>query len=503
MAVRVVPLRRWARFSLAAALPLGLAFLVLSALGLIPAVAAALAWAGLSVLAAIVAGIALADLGALAHHVETAGQEDDGARRRAAPAGLLTRELASAIERHLREAAEGRARLASERAELQGALDALPEPLLLLDADRRIVRANRAATSLLGDELTGRHIATSLRNPELIEAVEQTIDGAGGHDIEFTLQAPVERTFAARVEPLPEPREGGAVLLLALVDFTAVRRTDQMRADFVANASHEIRTPLATLMGFVETLQGSARDDAEARERFLAIMDQHGRRMARLVDDLLSLSRIEMNEHTPPTEAVPLPSLLGHVRNTLAWRAEKRGVTVDIDAADGLPPVIGDGDELTQVFLNLVDNAIKYGDEQSAVRVEARLVAEAEAAGWMAGRDGAVSVSVADRGAGIPREHLPRLTERFYRVDKARSRELGGTGLGLAIVKHIVNRHRGALAIDSVPGEGSTFTVYLQPVAPTAADADRGRRGGPACGRKRRRRNRRGCHEVVTDLTYG
>ena len=331
------------------------------------------------------------------------------------------------------------------------------------------MRANRAATSLLDGEVTGRHIAASLRNPQLIEAVEQTLDGAGGRDIEFTLQAPVERTFAARVEPLPEPREGGAAVLLALVDFTAVRRTDQMRADFVANASHEIRTPLATLMGFIETLQGSARDDAAARERFLSIMDQHGKRMARLVEDLLSLSRIEMNEHTPPTDAVPLPSLLANVHNTLAWRAEKRGVTVAIDADDDLPPVIGDSDELTQVFLNLVDNAIKYGDAEGAIRVEARRSPDAPPGGRITSDDGVISVSVADQGAGIPREHLPRLTERFYRVDKARSRELGGTGLGLAIVKHIVNRHRGALTIDSTPGEGSTFTVYLPP-APVAED---------------------------------
>ena len=470
MAARVVPLRRWGRLSLAASLPLGIAFLVLALLGLTPAIAAVLAWAGLSLLAAAVAGLMLAEVGALARHVEDSTGSEGEAHPNPASAGLLTRELAASVERLVRLGAEDRAQLASERAELERALDALPEPLLLLDAERKIVRANRAAESLLDGQVIGRHIAASLRNPQLIEAVEQTIEGAGGRDIEFTLQAPVERTFAARVEPLPEPREGGAAVLLALVDFTAVRRTDQMRADFVANASHEIRTPLATLMGFIETLQGSARDDPAARERFLAIMDQHSKRMARLVEDLLSLSRIEMNEHTPPTEAVLLPSLLANVHNTLAWQAEKRGVTVAIDAEDGLPPVIGDGDELTQVFLNLVDNAIKYGDAEGTVSVEARRVAEAQVAGWMASNDGAVAVSVVDRGAGIPREHLPRLTERFYRVDKARSRELGGTGLGLAIVKHIVNRHRGALAIDSTPGKGSTFIVYLQPAA-VAEDA--------------------------------
>ena len=478
MAARFVPLHRWVRLSLAASMPLGIAFLVLAVLGLTPPIAAALAWAGLSLLAAAVAGLVLADVGALARHVEASAGSEGEARHGPVPAGLFTRELAASVERLARLGAEGRAQLASERAELERVLDAMPEPLLLLGADRKIVRANRAATSLLDGEVTGRHISASLRNPQLIEAVEQTLDGAGGRDIEFTLQAPVERTFAARVEPLPEPREGGAALLLALVDLTAVRRTDQMRADFVANASHEIRTPLATLMGFIETLQGSARDDAAARERFLTIMDQHGRRMARLVEDLLSLSRIEMNEHTPPTDAVPLPSLLANVHNTLAWRAEKRGVTIAIDAEDGLPPVIGDGDELTQVFLNLVDNAIKYGDAEGAIRIEARRAEDAPPAGRITAYDGAISVSVTDQGAGIPREHLPRLTERFYRVDKARSREMGGTGLGLAIVKHIVNRHRGALAIDSTPGDGSTFTVYLQP-APLAADAAAARTDGP------------------------
>ena len=481
MAVRAFPLRRWVRLSLAVALPYGIAFLVLGALGLTPPIAAVLAWAGLSLLSATAIGLILGEVGALARRVEAAAGGEEETRMRPASAGLLTRELAASVERFARLGAEGRAQLASERAELERVLDALPEPLLLLDAERKIVRANRAADSLLDGELAGRDIAASLRNPQLIEAVEQTLEGAGGREIEFTLPAPVERTFAARVEPLPEPREGGAAVLLALVDFTAVRRTDQMRADFVANASHEIRTPLATLMGFIETLQGSARDDAAARERFLAIMDQHGKRMARLVEDLLSLSRIEMNEHTPPTDTVPLPTLLASVHNTLAWRAEQRGVTVAIDAEEELPPVIGDGDELTQVFLNLVDNAIKYGDAKETVRVEARRVAEAQAAGWMAGKDGAVSVSVSDRGAGIPREHLPRLTERFYRVDKARSRELGGTGLGLAIVKHIVNRHRGALAIDSAPGDGSTFTVYLQP-APLAKDAATPSANGPNVG---------------------
>ena len=467
MAAHVVPLGRWARSILAVSIPLALAFLLLSVLGLLPPVAAVITWAGLSLIAAVFLRIVLAELGALTRHVEASVQWDEPERSDHAPAGFLTRALSTSIERVARARAEDRARLESERADLERVLDALPEPLLLLNTERKIVRANQAANAVLGDDGLGRDLATSLRNPALIAAIEQTIDG-GSRDIEFTLQAPVERTFAARIERLPEASGDGAAVLLALVDLTAVRRTDQMRADFVANASHEIRTPLTTLVGFIETLQGSARDDPEARERFLTIMDQHAKRMARLVDDLLSLSRIEMNEHTPPTREVPLGALLTHVRNTLAWQAERRDISITVDAEDSLPPVIGDGDELTQVFLNLVDNAVKYGDARSTVAVRARRVAEAPgSAGWRVAEDGAVAVSVADRSAGIPREHLPRLTERFYRVDKTRSRGIGGTGLGLAIVKHIVNRHRGALAIDSIPDEGSTFTVYLRPAGGT------------------------------------
>jgi two-component system phosphate regulon sensor histidine kinase PhoR len=219
-----------------------------------------------------------------------------------------------------------------------------------------------------------------------------------------------------------------------------------MRADFIANASHELRTPLSTLIGFLETLAGPAREDTEARARFLPIMLEQARRMARLVSDLLSLSRIELHEHTPPTGRVDLTAILHGVADALEIKAKNRGMAIRIEA-DRLPPVLGDADELAQVFQNLIDNAVKYGSRNSEVRV-------------MAGP------AEVDRGEGIPREHLPRLTERFYRVDSARSRELGGTGLGLAIVKHIVNRHRGHLEIESAPGEGSRFTVYLR----TAAD---------------------------------
>jgi two-component system phosphate regulon sensor histidine kinase PhoR len=253
-----------------------------------------------------------------------------------------------------------------------------------------------------------------------------------------------------------------------------------MRADFVANVSHELRTPLSALLGFTETLRGPARDDAVARDRFLGIMHEQAQRMTRLVRDLLSLSRIEESEHTPPTERVELGRVLGSVVDTALFQAKAKGVTIEVEITAGLPPLIGDADQLAQVFQNLIDNAVKYGKPNGKVRVNARAadtapprVAAASGAGRAAELPvvGWISVAIGDDGDGIPREHLPRLTERFYRVDAARSRQLGGTGLGLAIVKHILNRHRGALAIDSEPGRGSVFSVWL-PVIQTAPRSD-------------------------------
>jgi two-component system, OmpR family, phosphate regulon sensor histidine kinase PhoR len=222
-----------------------------------------------------------------------------------------------------------------------------------------------------------------------------------------------------------------------------------MRADFVANASHELRTPLASLSGFIETLQGSARNDAQARERFLDIMKAQATRMARLIDDLLSLSRIELKAHVQPTHQVDLASIVRQVADGLQTLARDRGVEVKINLLPEPLMVRGDRDELIRVFENLVENALKYG--ASGKRIDIAIAA---------GDDEAL-VAVRDYGPGIAPEHLPRLTERFYRVDVTESRAQGGTGLGLALVKHILHRHRARLGIDSAPGKGATFTVRL------------------------------------------
>ncbi|MGI4799713.1 MAG: sensor histidine kinase, partial [Janthinobacterium lividum] len=241
--------------------------------------------------------------------------------------------------------------------------------------------------------------------------------------------------------------------LALLSDRTRERAVERMRADFVANASHELRTPLASLIGFIETLRGPAADDPDAQHRFLGIMAEQGQRMNRLIDDLLSLSRIELTEHVAPSGLVDLAALTETIGAGLAPLFTARDVTLDSRIEPRLPRIVGDRDQLGQVLQNLLENALKYGRDGGSIHVDARLVARA-------GIDG-IAVGVRDEGDGISALHIPRLTERFYRVNTRRSRAVGGTGLGLAIVKHIVNRHRGHLRIESTEGEGTTVTVWV------------------------------------------
>ena len=357
----------------------------------------------------------------------------------------------------------------------QDILDSLPDPFFLLDRRRRVISANAAARLLFDLErttdqrmggLTGRDLAGVIRDPKVLEAADLALAQNRKTEAQFTLPAPVEHTFGALIVPLSATAQDGTALIVALHDQTERLKMDRMRADFVANASHELRTPLASVLGFIETLRGPARDDTKARGEFLEIMLKQANRMTRLIDDLLSLSRIELREHTRPTEAVDIEALLRGAAELLDRQAKERRVTIALNVTPGLAPALGDAQELSQVFHNLISNAVKYGGEQGRVELTAEKSDTRPPS--MPGRGPCLKISVRDFGEGIPREHIPRLTERFYRVDNARSRELGGTGLGLAIVKHITNRHRGALVIDSGVGKGATFTVYLPMV--TAAN---------------------------------
>jgi len=340
----------------------------------------------------------------------------------------------------------------------------LPDPLAVLGADARPLALNPAARALLGED--GADLAALLRNPGLRGALDRVLAGQGTQTAEVTLPVPVERELLATAILLDPPLADGGRVLLVLSDRTRERRLEQMRADFVANASHELRTPLTSLIGFIDTLRGPAADDREAQARFLPIMAEQAGRMGRLIEDLLSLSRIELTEHMPPTGALDLAVLARRSAEALAPRLAARRMTLDLSVEAGLPQVIGDADQLSQVLANLLDNAVKYGREGGRIGVALRRDGPA---GQKARRRAGVALSVSDDGAGIPRAHIPRLTERFYRVDAARSRAVGGTGLGLAIVKHIVNRHRGLLEIESEEGKGSTFTVWLPAAQPEAA----------------------------------
>ena len=434
--------------------------------------AAVLAAVLLVATAAVLARLALA-IDALGDAIEETAAEASlplTARRPARGAGRAVDEGRLAIQRLARSWRERTEHATARLAAAEAIIDRAPDPLILLDDRRQIVRANSAAAELVGTLSPPCDLAAVLRNPAVLTAADAVLRGDAARNVEFTLSAPVERQLRAQFARIDRSSLSGAVAVLTLHDITELKRAEQMRADFIANASHELRTPLATLTGFIETLRGPARDDADARERFLAIMGGQATRMTRLVEDLLSLSRIELNEHVLPQGRVALAPLLQHLAEALELRAGEREMRIALHVPPDLPDVLGDRDELAQVFQNLLDNAIKYGRSGTEISVDAETSRRLAAIGGR-GPVSFVSVVIRDHGEGIAREHLPRLTERFYRVDTARSREMGGTGLGLAIVKHIVNRHRGFLEIDSTLGEGSAFTIFLRQHAGRSAES--------------------------------
>ncbi|MDF1856801.1 ATP-binding protein [Pseudooceanicola sp.] len=338
---------------------------------------------------------------------------------------------------------------------------ALPVPAVLIGRNERILGVNAKGQALLGAEIEGRHFITAIRQPAVLDAVEGVLaDRQPRTTRMLTNDGAQDLTYEVQCSWLDHPGAEGA--LLSFEDVTHVAQAGQMRRDFVANVSHELRTPLTALLGFIETLRGPARDDAVARERFLGIMATEAERMERLVKDLLSLSRVESEERMRPTARVDLRALVEAALNRLQPLAETNGVRLIRDLPEAPVVVPGDEDQLHQVVTNLVENAIKYGGAEGEVTLRLAPVGDVAAL-----RGPGTVISIRDQGPGIDLVHIPRLTERFYRVDSHRSREMGGTGLGLAIVKHIVNRHRGRLRIESEAGQGSEFTVTLPAVIAT------------------------------------
>jgi two-component system phosphate regulon sensor histidine kinase PhoR len=437
-----------------------LALIVLAAIGAATPLGAAIA-IGLTLLVAGALALLWArDLTVLSETVRRLDEDQPITETPALP-GL--ERVGREIERLSRRLAERSAVMERLRRADEAIVERLPDPLIVLAADRSVRRANSAAQAAFGADMSA-----VLRHPGLHGAIDRafapgtaqaTTQGAVQGTVqtaELSLPAPVARELHATVVPMDPPLADGGRAVVVLSDRSRERAVERMRADFAANASHELRTPLASLIGFIDTLRGPAADDPPAQQRFLGIMAEQAARMNRLIDDLLSLSRIELTEHQAPAARVDLVELLVGLAAGFEPRLIQHRVTLDLAMTHGLPPVLGDTDQLTQVAQNLLDNAVKYGREGGTVR----LAAEPAAGPRWPTRPGVV-VTVADQGHGIPREHLPRLTERFYRVDTGRSRAVGGTGLGLAIVKHIVNRHRGQLAIESEVGVGTTVSVWL------------------------------------------
>jgi two-component system phosphate regulon sensor histidine kinase PhoR len=316
----------------------------------------------------------------------------------------------------------------------------------LIAANGRVVAANAAARELLGESTAGAAVGDVISHPAALEAIERPTSAIDG--VELTGLGDSRRHWLMRVAPL-----GDGTALIRFVDRSEARAAEQMRVDFVANASHELRTPLATLIGYTETLREQADEiDPETRERFLAVVHDEARRMQRVVEDLISLSRIEAEKFIAPTDAIALEPLIDHAIGSARRMAEERGSKLERRVSRDLPSIAADGSQVLQVLDNLITNALRYGEPGTPVTITA------DADGSM------VRLIVEDHGEGIAREHLPRVTERFYRVDTSRSRSLGGTGLGLSIVKHIVERHRGRLLIDSEPGKGTRVNILL-PIA--------------------------------------
>lgn len=341
-------------------------------------------------------------------------------------------------------------------------LENLTDPLLFLNKNETILLANKSAVEMFGTDVINQKVSDVLFDSEALSAISKAIETGVSDTVEFAVIHPRPKSYLLRIHvhekispTMGDDRTYNRTLLLTIYDITSIREAERMRVDFVANVSHELRTPLASILGFVETLQGPAKDDQHASERFLKIMQDEASRMLRLIEDLLSLSHIERDAHIPPDEKISLNKIIDGVVETLNIRLAARNMTTSFEHKDYADHITGDRDQLTQVFQNLIDNAIKYGAENTNIEIEISRSEDEETNIQYA------NVSIKNLGAGIATEHIARLTERFYRVDTARSRSLGGTGLGLAIVKHIIQRHEGKLSFESQVGEYTLATIKL------------------------------------------
>lgn len=347
-------------------------------------------------------------------------------------------------------------------AELKILIDSLPDVMIMLDKNYKIIRTNSTAKAVFGGKFFDQTMEKIVKDPEVKNLTEKVMKSKQTTGIEFILSEPYNRHYILRASKFPIYSPGGISLIIIMHDITEQKHTEQLLSDFVANASHEIRTPLTSVMGLIETLQTSAAEDPKATKEFLKVMQNQTDRMAKLVKDLLSLSQIERNIHNRLTEKVSISKILKNVKEHMEMPAEDKQMEIELNVKGKLPKVYGDISELTRIFENLIGNAIKYGHKETSIKIDAEVIDNIYLDDpILREADKLMKISVSDCSNGIPPEHLPRLTERFYRVDSARSRKIGGTGLGLSIVKHILEHHHGILKVDSTVNKGSTFSVFL------------------------------------------
>ena len=446
--------------ALAIAFPAGIIFVVLAAMELLgwgtAILSATLSWLGTLAILRIYFG----DLRRVARYAT-----DLRDRFRGTPPQHITFGAASELSSLYTQIAAGfRDRIALLEAQTSTdaeILNHLPNPVVMVNRHRVVTGFNQAALGLFHNLEIGRDLTRFIRDPILLDAFDDVANARETmKHAEFVLASDAHRHFDVLTARLPAAT-GDRNFVLSFSDLTELRKLEQMRADFATDAGHELRTPLSVLLGFIETLEGPAKDDPDALNQFLPVMRDQAQRMQHLIEDLLSLARIELNEHTPPSEECNVGKIINKVAESLAIKAKAKDMNIRVTSELENTDMIGEEKELTQVFVNLVENAIKYGHAKTDVEVTISLVKNPPGALARFRHDRIMAVAIRDHSDGIAREHLPRLTERFYRVDTARSRAVGGTGLGLAIVKHLVQRHRGTMQIESEQGVGSVFTVYL------------------------------------------
>lgn len=342
-------------------------------------------------------------------------------------------------------------------------LDTLPDPILMLDGEGAVTGSNLSARNLLGEDIVGRNIDSIFNVNIFVASVEKVLKGKSeSESLVFHAGGKINKRIYAHITKLPWYSKGRAVAVISLYDISKAMSLEKMQSDFVANASHELRTPLSVISGFIETLQTSAKDDADAREAFLNIMKEQADYMSSLIENLLSLSRLEMAQDKELKDKVNISETIDDVTEALKIKAFQHSVNLKVSEQGRIPKIIGDKQEIHQILQNLLDNAIKYAQENSEVTIDIKTVAEIPAGnGQNVATGKAVSIAFNNKGPKIAKEDLARLTEKFYRMQIHKDMKIRGTGLGLAIAKQIIRHHHGNLTVTSTTYNGTTFTVYL------------------------------------------